>query len=859
MPNQTRAVILSLILIACISLQPMPLPGAQAASAPPIPPTPPAAQGPSVDPELQQQIEVSEETGYLIYFRHKADLSQAASMDWSQRGWYVMQALQQAAKASQAEVRLSLDAQGAEYQSFWIDNVIAVRSSNRAAFNKLLRQPEVESLRALRQIHIPEPQKAPAASLSPAAIEPNLAHIGADQAWALGYTGQGMVVANIDTGVRYTHAALQSHYRGYLGGASFNHNYNWWDPYGGYTSAPGDYNGHGSHTMGIMVGNDGSANQTGIAPGARWIACAACNSNTCSDAALLECAEFVTAPWDLNKANPDPDQRPMVVNNSWGDCAQSYDSWFRGVVDAWQAAGIYPVFSAGNASNCSYAEPPGLNTVGNPARYGNVTAVGSSTRDTSQYAPHSNWGPGDNLDTINPNPDSAFGQHLKPQVVAPGVNIRSAVNTSDSAYEAWDGTSMSAPHVSGLVALVLQAAPCLIGDYAGVETLIENTAQPIAYNTGGSPAPPPGNAINYATGHGEIDALAAVQAASSICAPPATLEGQVTQAGTGTPITGAAVSAAASYNTFQTLTDQQGNYALSLPSGVYTVTYSAYGYLDSTTPGLSIANTLTRNVALSPAPRYTLQGEVTDANGGYGLYSHLTIDGEPGASLWSDPFSGHYQVELPAGVTLTLHAAPVVPGYPTATVTLPPLTGSLVQDFSLQPDPVTCQAPGYRRMGLSENFDSLTPPALPTGWAVSGGGGGSGAWATHLGTSHPFDEQAHSLPNVAFFNSYTAPAGDVLRLYYTAPLDFTTLSSPLVSLWMYHDPEYIDDDRLQVQVSLNDGADWDNAGSAIYRYRSSSGWLQHTVDLSAYQDETQVLIGFLGVSDYGNDLNLDDI
>jgi len=121
-----------------------------------------------------------------------------------------------------------------------------------------------------------------------------------------------------------------------------------------------------------------------------------------------------------------------VVNNSWGDCGQEYDPWFADVVDGWLAAGVYPVFSNGNASNCGYPAPPGLNTVGNPARYGNVTGVGSSGEQNGQYATHSNWGPTDNLDIINPVDTFA---NMKPQVLAPGVSIRSSVPTSDTSYQ----------------------------------------------------------------------------------------------------------------------------------------------------------------------------------------------------------------------------------------------------------------------------------------------------------------------------------------------------------------------------------------------------------------------------------------
>ena len=292
-------------------------------------------------------------------------------------------------------------------------------------------------------------------------------------------------------------------YRGNLGDGTFDHNYNWWDPsIGGSDPVPNDWHGHGSHTMGIMIGSGG----IGMAPGATWIACQAFEGN---DSELLECGQFLLAPWDLNRQNPDPTKRPHVINNSWGDCNQYLDTWYKGMVDAWLAAGIYPVFSNGNNTSCGFDAPPGLNTVGNPGRYGNVTAVGSTGATDGQYASHSNWGPTDDPDVANPN---GF-PNLKPQVVAPGVGIRSA-DRSGNDYRLMSGTSMSAPHVSGLVALMWDAAPCLVGEYAATETLIESTATPIPYDDGTGDGP---RVPNYATGWGEINALAAVQAAKSYC------------------------------------------------------------------------------------------------------------------------------------------------------------------------------------------------------------------------------------------------------------------------------------------------------------------------------------------------------
>ncbi|MCJ7701438.1 MAG: S8 family serine peptidase [Anaerolineales bacterium] len=465
-----------------------------------------------VETELQNRLMAGvDDFGYLIYFDERPDLSPAYEMEWDARGRFVAAALQESAENAQKRVRAYLDAKGVEYQSYWIDNLIVVnRGSSSNTFNGLLDFPEIQALRARRKPILYELETSIRADENTLmAVGSNISHVKADQVWAMGYTGEGIVVANIDTGVRYTHEALVNQYRGNLGG-SFDHNYNWWDPApGGSDLVPNDFYFHGSHTMGTILGSDGAGNQIGMAPGATWIACQGFEQG---DQELLECGQFLLAPWDLNGENPDPDLRPHIINSSWGDCKRYLDPWYQGVVSSWHAAGIYPVFSNGNNSNCGYPYPPGLNTVGNPARYGNATGVGSTGNSNGLYAPHSNWGPSDDPDTINP---SGY-PNLKPQVVAPGVNIRSAFQYSDSAYGLLSGTSMSAPHVAGLVALIWDAAPCLIGDYAATETILQESANPIPYPTYNGDEGP-GNVPNHATGWGEIDALAAVQAALEVC------------------------------------------------------------------------------------------------------------------------------------------------------------------------------------------------------------------------------------------------------------------------------------------------------------------------------------------------------
>ena len=470
---------------------------------------------PVVDPALLSAAKVSESLDYLIYFEDQADLRSAYELPWKERGRYVYDALMAQAAESQDKVQKYLDRKGVSYRSFWIQNVIAVEDSSARTLNGLLEFYEIESLNTVPVINLENPLGVLSEEMPGEAngVTPNLMHINADDAWSAGYAGDGFVVGSIDTGVRYTHEALKSQYRGYSEVGFFSHSYQWWDAVNG-SVAPYDDHGHGTHTTGIMVGDDSSGNRIGVAPGAQWIACKAIDKNGSGMGwDFLECGQFMLAPWDLENQNPNPDLRPHVVNNSWGGCGRTTTDWFKGTIDAWHAAGIYPVFANGNSSNCGYDSPPGLNTVGNPARSYHVTAVGSTGMTDGQYANHSNWGPTDDEDVLNGN----GYPWIKPQVVAPGVGIRSAVSSGDDAYASWGGTSMSAPHVSGLVTLMWQAGDCLVGNYAQTENLIEKSAVPVPYETGNGDEGPQ-NVPNHATGWGEIDVLSAVKEAQVYCA-----------------------------------------------------------------------------------------------------------------------------------------------------------------------------------------------------------------------------------------------------------------------------------------------------------------------------------------------------
>ncbi|MGC5410647.1 S8 family serine peptidase, partial [Streptomyces sp. DT225] len=213
----------------------------------------------------------------------------------------------------------------------------------------------------------------------------------------------------------------------------------WYDASGECpTDAPCDNNGHGTHTMGTMVGKNG----VGVAPNAKWIAAKGCESDLCTDSSLLAAGQWILAPTDANGQNPRPDLAPNIVNNSWGNKDTS-TPFYEDILAAWNAAGIFEAFAAGNDGDgvtCSTTHPPGSQA----SSYG-VGAYDS----TGKIASFSGFGP------------SPTDGSEKPNISAPGVQIPST--WPGNAYNTIYGTSMATPHVAGAVALLWSAAPSLIG------------------------------------------------------------------------------------------------------------------------------------------------------------------------------------------------------------------------------------------------------------------------------------------------------------------------------------------------------------------------------------------------------------
>ncbi len=477
---------------------------------------------------------------FWVRFAARADLSAApAERDWTARGQLVVDALQATADESQASARELLDAQQVTYESYWITNAVLVRDGTAEMANDLAALNSVSQILAPRTYELPDPGFAESPSMGTQAIEWGISNINADDVWSqIGVTGEGIVVASIDSGAQYDHPALVGKYRGNNGDGTFTHDYNWRDTSNACAGgAPCDPDGHGTHTMGTMVGADG-ANQIGVAPGAKWIEANGCN--TCSNLDLIEAGQWMLAPTKVDGSAPDVSKRPHIVNNSWGSQIPSNDPFMEDISLAWEQAGIFGVFSNGNSGpNCATSGSPGSRIVN--------YSVGAHDI-ANNIAPFSGRGPGQD-------------GTIKPSISAPGVNVRSSL--PGNAYGNANGTSMAAPHAAGAVALLWSAVPSLVGDITATRELLDDTAIDKEDLQCGGTADD-----NNVYGEGRLDALALVTAGN--VGPTGTLSGTVTSAGAPLPAATVRVTGGDVDRTLTTAAD--GIYSVELPIGDYDVT-----------------------------------------------------------------------------------------------------------------------------------------------------------------------------------------------------------------------------------------------------------------------------------------------
>lgn len=428
------------------------------------------------------------ENSFFVVLKETADLEPAERLNCKEeRGRYVFEALRSTAERSQMDIRAWLTQNGIHYKPYWIQNMILV-TADETVRSILANHPDVAAVRSNVHVQAIDPDIKQHAQNQPVprGVEWNLSQIRADEVWEkFGVKGDGVVICDNDTGVDWEHPALIGHYRGW-DGTTANHDYNWFDATGTSPHAPIDDHSHGTHTTGSIVGDDGGGNQIGVAPSAKWIAVKCMSGEGGGEYSWFHDAfQWILAPTDLNGENPDPSKAPHVVNNSWG--FNGGDRFFEADIEALVAAGIFIEVSAGN-------EGPDCTTLRSPGDY-EISFTTGSTNQGGLISGFSSRGP-----------SALYPNISKPDVVAPGANVRSCV--PGGGYQSMSGTSMAGPHAVGIVALLWSAQPGLIGDIDATREAIQRTAVVSIVNdcdpsTRGYP--------NNVYGWGEIDCYAAVQ------------------------------------------------------------------------------------------------------------------------------------------------------------------------------------------------------------------------------------------------------------------------------------------------------------------------------------------------------------
>ncbi|MEV6262438.1 S8 family serine peptidase [Streptomyces sp. NPDC051784] len=592
-----------------------PLIGVLPAAADPAPPSTASVLRAKAQSKVVRQLDKDATTTFWVRLDSEADTSGARkAKKKADKDRAVVEAKTEHADTTQKALRALLKKSGAHYTPYWVTNTIKVTGDKDLAV-KIAARPEVAAIEADTVVDLPDTETGTA---EPAVdgVEWNIDAIHATKVWdEVGSRGEGVVIGGIDTGVDFLHPALMSGYRGLKADGSYDHTYNWFDATATcHTSGtPCDDHGHGTHTMGSMVGDDSDGSAIGVAPGAKWIAAKGCRTDGCPQEALLAAGQWMLAPTDADGQNPRPDLAPDIVNNSWG--ADVIDTWYKSMVQAWVDAGIFPAFSNGNAG-------PKCATAGSPGAYNNTYASGAFDSE-GRIASFSSRGSGE-------------GGAIKPDIAAPGVDVRSAA--PGGGYLVNSGTSMASPHTAATVALMWSVSPAIRGDVAATERLLDQSAVDADDTTCGGTA-----ANNNVFGEGRLDAYAAV--ASTPRGPLGAVRGTVTTGGE--PLAGVTVELDGPMYATAT-TREDGTYSLpKVMTGDYAVTVIKFGYVTAhSTTTVTEGATTTRDAALVVAPRSTLAGTVL-TEGGPEAGARIEVTGTDVTATSGN--EGAYTLELPAG------------------------------------------------------------------------------------------------------------------------------------------------------------------------------------------------------------------
>ena len=528
----------------------------------------------------------------------------------AERHYEVITALMEKATDTQGPIidelnRLETEGKVTEIQPFWIANMIAFEGVPEAVAAMVVLDG-VEKIVFDFPVETIQPVKTDGDPPIITTRSQGLDVINAPAAWAMGFTGAGRLVANIDTGVDGNHPAFSARWRG----NSHPNNECWFDPIDG-SSFPHDHGSHGTHTLGTICGRSHTTPDTvGVAIDAQWIAAGTVDyGGTTSD--IIASFQWIADP----DGNPGTmDDVPDVVGNSWGYSPFFHgvphcDNTFWAVMDGCENAGVVVIFSAGNEG--SY----GSNSLRTPAdradSYFNAFSVGAINGHINGY-------PIASFSSLGPCVCASGDMNIKPECVAPGVDVRSSVPGGSYQSSGWSGTSMASPHISGTVAILRQVNPNLTVD------MIKDIILQSSHDLGSG-----GEDNTY--GHGYIDVYEAVLLAGSGFGY---FEGYVYETDNNSPVPATVELVGTGIST---PANSSGYYLLAAPAGeTYTVRASYHGYAyDEYSHFINEDQTIAQNFYLGPPnistspPSYSVF-----ANPGDIVTRDLFIDNDGAGELW---------------------------------------------------------------------------------------------------------------------------------------------------------------------------------------------------------------------------------